>query len=147
MTLYKVLKYVAFALGGLGLILFFWLISKGDDAVVSSPELQDSIMNPFLILTYVTIAIAVVSVLVFVLAGLMGGNIKKTVISLGAFLLVFLIAYFMADSEDYVLPNGTPVSGSVSKWVDTGLVMFYILGVAAVLVLIGSSLKKLTFRN
>lgn len=147
MTLYRVLKYISFLLGGIGAVLFIWLLSKGDDAIIASPELQDSILNSFLILTWVVIGVAVLSVLVFVILKLFSGNIKNILISIGAFIAVFLISYVSASSDDYRLPNGTQVSGQLSKWVDTGLYMFYILAVVAVLALLISSLKKLTFRN
>ncbi len=146
MTLYRVLKYISFLLGGIGAVLFIWLLSKGDDAIIASPELQDSILNSFLILTWVVIGVAVLSVLVFVILKLFSGNIKNILISIGAFIAVFLISYVSASSDDYRLPNGTQVSGQLSKWVDTGLYMFYILAVVAVLTLLISSLKKLTFR-
>ena len=147
MTLYKVLKYISFLLGGIGVVLFIWLLSKGDDAIISSPELQGSILNSFLILTWIVIGIAVLAVLVFVILKLFSGNIKNILISIGAFIAVFLISYVSASSDDYRLPNGTAVSGQLSKWVDTGLYMFYILAVVAVLALLISSVKKLTFRN
>jgi|SRR5690625_454781 len=147
MTLYRILKYVTFVLGGIGLALFFWLLSKGDDAIKASPDLQESLLNPFLILTWVVFGIAVLSVLIFVFARLFSGNIKSILISIAAFVAVFLIAFISADSQSYELPNGTYVSGQISRWVDTGLYMFYILAVVAVLALIISSMKKLTFRN
>jgi|SRR5699024_6622444 len=147
MTLYKVLKYISFLLGGIGVVLFIWLLSKGDDAIIASPELQESILNSFLILTWIVIGITVLSVLVFVILRLFTENIKSILISIGAFVAVFLIAYLSANSESYNLPNGTHVSGQLSKWVDTGLYMFYILAIGAVLALLISSLKKLTFRN
>lgn len=147
MTLYRVLKYVAFILGGIGFALYLWLLTKGDEAIKASPDLQESILNPFLILTWIVIGIAVVSVLIFVIANLVSGDIKRILISVGSFVVVFLIAFFAADSTAYQLPNGTHVSGQLSKWVDTGLNMFYILAVVAVLALLISSVKKLTFRN
>lgn len=147
MTLYKILKYVAFAIGGIGVVLFFWLLLKGDAAIVASPDLQESILNPFLILTWIVFGIAVVSVILFVFAKLFSGNIKNVLISVGAFVAIFLISYISADSTGYDLPNGTHVSGSLSQWVDTGLYMFYILAVLAIIALLISSMKKLTFRN
>lgn len=147
MTIYKVLKYVAFILGGVGLALFFWVLIEGDDAIKASPDLAESILNPFLALTWIVIGIAVVSVLIFVIAKLISGDIKRMLISVGAFAAVFLIAFFMADSTAYELPNGMEVSGQLSRWVDTGLYMFYILAIVAVLALLISSVKKLTFTN
>ncbi|HLS31339.1 MAG TPA: hypothetical protein VK021_10820 [Flavobacteriaceae bacterium] len=147
MTLYRVLKYVAFILGGVGLALYLWLLTQGDEAIKASPDLQENILSPFLILTWIVIGIAIISVLVFVIANLIEGNIKRILISVGAFAVVFLIAFISGDSTAYELPNGTYVPGQLSKWVDTGLYMFYILAVVAILAMLISSVKKLTFRN
>ncbi len=146
MTLYKILKYLSIAVGALGVILFFWLMSKGGDALTNSAELQDSILNPFLSLTYFIFGLTILAVLVFLVVRLFSGNIKVTLISVGAFLVVFLISYATASDQTSTLPNGTQVSGSMSQWVETGLNMFYILGVVAVLALCYSSVKKLLIR-
>lgn len=147
MGLYKILKYVAYLVGALGVILFFWLFVKGDAALTESAELQDSILNPFITLTWIVLFLTVLAVLVFVVLRFFEANVKTLLISIGAFVIVFLIAFVVADSSPIQYPNGTGVSGSGNKWIQTGLTMFYILGVVAVVALLVSSVKKLTFRN
>lgn len=147
MGLYKILKYVAYLVGALGVILFVWLLAKGDAALTESADLQDSILNPFLTLTWVVIGIAILSVLIFVVLKFFEGNIKEIMISLGAFIVVFLIAFVTSSSDPITYPNGAGISGQGAKWMETGLTMFYILGVVAVVALLVSSVKKLTFRD
>lgn len=147
MNLYKILKYLTFVIGALGIVLFIWLMSKGDAAVTDSVDLQNSILNPFLTLTYVVMAIAVVAVLIFVVLKFFEGNVKELLISLGAFIVIFLISFVSANGEPISYANGMHISGQGAKWVETGLIMFYILGIVAVLALIFSSVKKITFRN
>lgn len=147
MGLYKILKYVAYLVGALGVILFIWLLAKGDAALTESADLQDSILNPFITLTWIVLVLTVLAVLVFVFLQLFEGNVKALLISLGAFLVVFLIAFIASDSSPIQYANGSGVSGAGNKWIQTGLTMFYILGILAVAALLVSSLKKLTFRN
>lgn len=148
MALYKILRYLAFAIGAFGIILLIWLFVKGEDEFIASPDLQESILNPFLYLTYFTLALTVIAVLVFVLLGLFTGeNIKGTLIGLGAFALLFVISFLIADGEPITYPNGASISGSGAKWMNTGIYLCYILGVVALVTLLVSSMKKLTFRN
>lgn len=148
MGLYKALKYFAFLVGGISIVFFIIVILKGDSAITESQSLQDSLLNPFLYLTYFVFFVAIVAVVIFVIAQLFkGGNLKAMMISMGIFLAIFLISFVLADGNPITYPNGTNISGAGAKWVSTGLNMFYILTVVAVLALFGSSLKRLTFKK
>jgi uncharacterized membrane protein YciS (DUF1049 family) len=74
----------------------------------------------------------------------MAGNIKKTVITLGAFLAIVLISYVMADGQAVEMRDGEMLSANGSKWVSTGLYVFYILGLLAIAAMIFSGFKKIT---
>ena len=95
MGLYKIFKIVAMLLGFAGLIFWFLLISKGDDAVKAT----GAGVAPLLYIAYVIMAIVLGLVTVFVLKGVMSGDVKKTLISVGAFLAVLLISYVMASGS------------------------------------------------
>ena len=62
-----------------------------------------------------------------------------TLVSLGVFLFIVLIAYLSASNEPYKLGDKV-FSASVSKWADTGLYTFYILFGISVLLLVVSAL-------
>ncbi len=140
MGLYKIFKIVAMLLGFAGLIFWFLLISKGDDAVKAT----GAGVAPLLYIAYVIMAIVLGLVTVFVLKGVMSGDVKKTLISVGAFLAVLLISYVMASgSIEGLTPADKPeVTESTSKWVGTGLIAFYILAVVAVTTMAFSGVKK-----
>ena len=140
MGLYKIFKIVAMLLGFAGLIFWFLLISKGDDAVKAT----GAGVAPLLYIAYVIMAIVLGLVTVFVLKGVMSGDVKKTLISVGAFLAVLLISYVMASGsiEGLTPADKSEVTESTSKWVGTGLIAFYILAVVAVTTLAFSGVKK-----
>ena len=131
---------VAMLLGFAGLIFWFLLISKGDDAVKAT----GAGVAPLLYIAYVIMAIVLGLVTVFVLKGVMSGDVKKTLISVGAFLAVLLISYVMASGsiEGLTPADKSEVTESTSKWVGTGLIAFYILAVVAVTTMAFSGVKK-----
>ncbi len=144
MGLYKILKIVAGILGIAGLVFWFLLLSKGDEAVKATGEG----VSPLLYIAYIVMAITLVFVVIFVIQGIFHGNLKKTLMSIGAFLLILVIAYVMASgSTEGLRPvDNTPITESTSKWVGTGLNAFYILAVLAVVSMIYSGFTKVKNR-
>ena len=143
MTLHKILKYLALVIGVIGLILWGRVLFTGDDAIESSASVQASVVSPFLYLAYIVFAIIVLLVLFFVIKGLFSGDIKRTLISIGAFILVVAIAYVLTDGTERQLNDGTTLSASTDHWVGAGLVTFYILAATAVLLMLLSGVRKL----
>ena len=80
MALHKILKIIALLLSVAGVIFLAMIIGKGDEAVAATGEGVDG----FLYVAYITFAITILFVLVFVIKGLLSGNIKNTLISVGA---------------------------------------------------------------
>ncbi|SRX52852.1 hypothetical protein [Aequorivita sp. CIP111184] len=140
MALHKILKIVALLLSVAGIIFLAMIIAKGDTAVTATGEGVDG----FLYVAYITFAITIVFVLFFVIKGIFEGNIKNTLISVGAFLLIGVISYVLADGNAMELQDGSTISASGSKWVGTGLYAFYILAVIAVGAMVFSGIKKVT---
>ncbi len=139
MALHKILKIVALLLGVAGVIFLAMIIAKGDEAVVATGEGVDG----FLYIAYITFAITIAFVLFFVLKGVFAGNIKNTLISVGAFLLIVIISYVLAEGNPMALQDGEMLSASGSKWVGAGLYAFYILAVVAVGSMAFSGIKKI----
>ncbi|MGO3706229.1 MAG: hypothetical protein ACTJGD_00185 [Mesonia hippocampi] len=133
MALYKILKIVSLILGAIGLVLGIWLFTS-DNA---------SLVEPMLYITYIVGALLLLLVAVFGLKDILTGDIKKTLITLGAFVVVVAIAYFMSSGVDTVMRNGETLTAGESKWIGAGLRTFYILAIVAILLMIYSSVKKL----
>lgn len=144
MTLHKILKYLALVIGVVGLILWGRVLMTGDDALENSAALQASVITPFLIVAYIVFALIVLLVLFFVIKGLFSGDIKKTLISIGLFIAVIVVAYLLADGTPMYNRNDVQtLDATGSKWVGTGLITFYILACTAILAMVISGVKKL----
>ncbi len=143
MTIHKILKYLALVIGVIGLILLGRIIMTGDDAIESSASVQASVVDPFMIVAYIVFAIVLVLVLFYVIKGLFTGNIKKTLISVGAFILVVAIAYLVTSGTEVVTRDGEVFSANQIHWVGAGLVTFYILAAVAIGAMLISGVKKL----
>lgn len=112
--------------------------------ILASDDKEGGLIQPFILLSYLTVIIATGLVLYYSIKNLMASkNIKKTLMPFGAFLLLFVVSYLVANS-DPVVKNGVEViSSSGSKLVSAGLNMFYILALAAFGLLIYSSFARL----
>lgn len=144
MGLHKILKIVALILGVAGMIFWVLLVAKGDEVVKSTGEGID----PLIYIAYITLAIVLLFVVIFVLKGIIAGNLKKTFLVIGAFLAIVIVSYMMSSGSVEGLPliEGEPISESGSKWVSTGLNTFYILAIGAIASMALSGLKKLITR-
>ncbi len=143
MTIHKILKYLALVIGVIGLILLARVLMAGDTSIESSVSTQQSVLEPMMWLSYLVLLVVIILVAFFVIKGLFRGNIKNTLIAVGSFLLIIVIAYVVTGGEAITLRDGTTVSASASHWISTGLVVFYILAAIAVGAMILSGIRKL----
>ena len=143
--LHKILKIVGFVLCILGGVWLIRIIMKGDTAIIDSPDLQSSLVTPLIYIAYITFAIALIFVIAFVIMNLFssGSSIKSTLIGVGAFLAVVLVSFLLASGEETVTRDGAIITASTSRWVETGIYAFYILGIFAIGAMIFSGVKKL----
>lgn len=139
MGLHKILKIVALILSVAGVISLAMIVSNGDDAVKATGEGLDG----FLYIAYIMFALVLLFVIVFVLKGLLAGDIKKTLITIGAFLVVVIISYVMADGVETMMKDGKMLSASGSKLISTGINAFVILGLLAIGSMAFGGVKKL----
>ena len=125
MSLHKILKIVVGILAVIGLILALMIMS-GNEGMVDN----------MLYVTYVVLALILALVLVYVVKGLFAGNIKKTLLSVGAFLVILVISYAISSGTDLDLTpftsKGVDVTESTSKYVGAGLYAFYALAIIAI---------------
>ncbi|MEZ4777861.1 MAG: hypothetical protein R2786_00565 [Flavobacteriaceae bacterium] len=118
------------------------ILSAGDKAIIAGES--GGTVNGALYTAYIIFGLVLAAVLIFVLKGVFSGNIKMTLITVGAFLAIVLIGYVMASGSTEGLPlvDNQPVTESTSKWVGTGLNTFYILALLAIGAMILSGLKR-----
>lgn len=116
---------------------FFW------GTIAFSSEEDGGMIMPMMTIAYIVLAVAIALVLIYTLKNLISkkGELKRTFVSIGAFLGIFLISYVLADSSAVKVEAGV-VEGTASKLVSTGLNMFYILAVVAVVLMFLSGFKR-----
>ena len=152
--MHKILKIVAALLGLLGIVFLVRIISKGDEAIKAAAEAGDSaIVDPMAYVAYAMLFLVLLFVVFFVLKNLFTNtaSLKNTLIGLGAFIAVIVIAYILSDSENpvmndgkYLYKYGDQVATSKEvKMSGAGLVAFYILLALSAVAMLFSGAKKI----
>jgi len=139
MNLHKVTKIAAIIVAVLSLIFLGGLFATSDSE-------DNSWINPLIYLSYVILLACVAVVLIYVFKNLFSNkeNLKKTLIAIGLFLGIAIISFILADgTEVKSATNEIVASASTSKWVSTGLNMFYILAIAAVGTMVWTGFNKI----
>ena len=142
--LHKILKIVAAVLSLAGIISLVRILSAGDDAIKSGEEA--GLVEPMAWIAYIILVLVLVFVLVFVLKNLFTNTagLKNTLIGVGAFAAVLIIAYAISggDTIQYKLQDGLATEAQ-STMVGAGLVAFYILLFIAAATMIFAGVKKI----
>ncbi|CAM3779139.1 hypothetical protein FLCU109888_00995 [Flavobacterium cucumis] len=139
MNLHKVTKIAAIVISVLSLVFLGGLMASDDAA-------NSSWITPLIYLSYVILIACIALVLIYVFKNLFSDkeNIKKTFISIGLFFALILVSFIIADgTEVKSASNEIIASESTSKWVSTGLNMFYLLAVVAIGTMFWTGLNKI----
>ena len=141
----KIVNILKIVIGVLAAILFIRIMIEDDDLIKEQVELQNSLISPDLYLAYFILAISVFLAVVFTLIGVFKGNVKKTLISVGAFVVVVLVSLFVFAGDygtGFSIGDTETLSESGAKWIGAGLYTFYILALGAVGSMLVSTVKK-----
>lgn len=140
MILHKLAKVVGLALSIVGAVLLGMMWFKGDEETIANFQ---GGMNFYMVVAYIVLAIILVAVLFYVVKGLFAGDIKKTLISVGAFLLIVAISYGLSEGVETPMKDGEILTEGESRLVGAGLRTFYILAIVAIGSMLFSGIKKL----
>ncbi|MBC90577.1 MAG: hypothetical protein CMC67_00235 [Flavobacteriaceae bacterium] len=149
MNFQNIIKIISGILGVLGAIFLLRIMSTGDDQIKMDASLGDfSIVTPLIMLAIFILSIAVLVTIIFSLRSLAANKnkLKKSLLMLGIFIFVIAISYGISDGVETPLKDGEILSANGSRWVGTGIRVFYILTVVAFVSMIFSSVKKLISR-
>lgn len=135
--MHKYLKIALIVVGLLGAILWTQL---PDADVPASQAVNSGSLSAMLVITYILLGLAAAVSLLYSLKKVFSKttNTKRTLVSLGAVLLVVIISYATASDSDV-----TGAEPSVVKNIGMGLNVFYILTSIAVVLMVVPSIKKL----
>ena len=149
MKIQTIVKIISAVFGLLGVIFLFRIIGAGDEEIKMAASIGDfGAVSPLVSLSIAILIVTVVVTLFFSLINLASSKekLKKSVIFIGCFLVVLGIAYAASTGVETPLKDGEVLSASGSRWVGTGLRMFYILAALAILSMVLSGAKKLLNR-
>ena len=146
MNIEKTTTLVSASLGVLGLIFLALIIVQGDDAIEMSAMQGDyGTVSYIIYLAQFILLITVLITLFFSLKNLASdkGNLKKSLMFIGAFAVVILVAYLFSSGEETPMQDGKMLSAGGARMVETGIRTFYFLTIIAVGAMAFHSVKKL----
>ena len=146
MNFQNIIKIISGVLGVLGVIFLLRIMGTGDDQIKMDASMGDfSLVTPLIMLAIFTLSIAILVTIIFSMRGLASdvNKVKKSALISGILIIVIAISYGISDGIETPLKDGEMLSASGSRWVGTGIRVFYILTVVAFVSMIFSSVKKL----
>ena len=146
MKLENIIKIVCAVLGLLGVIFLFRILASGDDDIKMAASIGDfSLISPLISLSMFILFITVAVTIIFSLINLASnpGKLKKSLIFIGFLIIVIGIAYASSTGVETPMKDGQVLSASGSKWVGTGIRVFYILASVAVLSMIAFGARNI----
>ena len=140
MNVYKISKILVIIIGIIASILF--VSTLGMEVTM---ENNSYIVDYFIYISYIAMAVAFFSVVYFVFKNLITHKeqLKRALISLGIFAAIILVAFILADSTEVKLKDGGVITSTASKLISTSLNTFYILAVISVGVLGWTGFSKI----
>ena len=141
----QILKIVSLIIS-LVAVYFFVQVSTNGDGVEGDVEALNSAVGGFIGFTRILLILTVALVVVFMILDVVKypGKLKKTIIGLVAFAVLFVLAYVLADSGEVITSSEVIKAGSsLSKNVSTGILFSFILGALAFGGFVFDSVKSL----
>jgi hypothetical protein len=146
MNLEKLTRIGCIALGVLGLIFLAIVFASGDDSIkMAAASGNYGVITPIIILSQITLLIAVIVTLIFSLRGIAKdkSKMKNALKSAGLFLIVVVIAFVLSNGVETPMRDGKVLSAIGSKLVGTGIRVFFILSIIAVGLMVFPGTKKI----
>ena len=131
----KIITYIVTLISVIGIILLVRVLMAGEDAVENDVAVQNSVVSPLVWFSQYLLYGVILVTLVLSMWGLFKNpeNLKKTVLGLIALGVLFVVAYFIADS-DVVIDNannileGGEAGSSINQFTGAGIWFSIILG-------------------
>tara|TARA_B100001027_G_scaffold35599_1_gene21997 strand:- start:6611 stop:7060 length:450 start_codon:yes stop_codon:yes gene_type:complete len=146
MNLEKITRVGCIALGVLGIIFLSIVFASGDDSIkMAAASGNYGAITPIILLSQVILLIAVAITLIFSFREIAEdkSKLKNALKSVGLFFMVILIAFFISKGVETPMRDGQVLSATGSKLVGTGIRVFYILTIIAVVLMVFPSAKKI----
>jgi hypothetical protein len=146
MKLKNIVKIISALLGILGGFFLIRILGAGDEDIKLAASMGDyDLVSPLVELAIVILYLTIAITLLFTIKGLFSDKekLKKAALSIGFFAVVLLISYSLSNGVETPLKDGEFLSADASKWVGTGIRMFYILAIIAIGLMLASGFKRI----
>ena len=145
MNIQKITNITVVVLAILALIVLGVIIGQGDEYIeMSAMQGNYGFVSIMINLALFVLIVTVLMTLVFSLKNLVSekSKLKKAGISIGSFVFVFLVAFFLSSGVETPMQDGKMLSAVESKLVEAGIRTFYLLTFIAGGIMIYFSVSK-----
>ena len=145
MNIQKITNITVVVLAVLALIVLGVIIGQGDEYIeMSAMQGNYGFVSIMINLALFVLLVTVLMTLVFSLKNLVSekSKLKKAGISIGSFVFVFLVAFFLSSGVETPMQDGKMLSAVESKLVEAGIRTFYLLTFIAGGIMIYFSVSK-----
>ena len=145
MNLQKITNISVVLLAVLALIVLGVIIAQGDEYIeMSAMQGNFGAVSLMINLALLVLLVTVAMTLVFSVKNLISekSKMKKAGISIGSFLVVFVLAFVLSSGVETPLPDGGMLSATQSKLVEAGIRTFYLLTIIAGGIMVYFSVRK-----
>ena len=146
MKIQNIIKSISAVIGLLAALFLIRIILAGDEDIKMAASMGEyGKVSALVNLARIVLSLSVVITLIFSLRGLFSDirKLKKAAISVGFFLIVIMISFFLSDGVETPMKDGEFLSAIGSKLVETGIRTFYLLATIALGLMIYSGLVKI----
>ena len=146
MKLQNIVNIISAILGIIGVIFLLRIMGTGDEQIeIDATQGSYSLVTPIIELARIVLILTISVTLIFSLRGLFSNKekLKKASISIGFFLLIIFISYMSSTGVETPMKDGKVLSENGSRWVGTGILVFYILFIIAIGLMFLSGLRKM----
>ena len=145
MNIQKITNITVVVLAVLALIVLGVIIGQGDEYIeMSAMQGNYGFISIMINLALFVLLVTVLMTLIFSVKNLVSekSKLKKAGISIGSFVFVFLVAFFLSSGVETPMQDGKMLSAVESKLVEAGIRTFYLLTFIAGGIMIYFSVSK-----
>ncbi len=145
MNIQKITNITVVVLAVVALIVLGVIIGQGDEYIeMSAMQGNYGFVSIMINLALFVLLVTVLMTLIFSLKNLVSekSKLKKAGISIGSFVFVFLVAFFLSSGVETPMQDGKMLSAVESKLVEAGIRTFYLLTFIAGGIMIYFSVSK-----
>ena len=145
MNIQKITNITVVVLAVVALIVLGVIIGQGDEYIeMSAMQGNYGFVSIMINLALFVLLVTVLMTLVFSAKNLVSekSKLKKAGISIGSFVLVFLVAFFLSSGIETPMQDGKMLSAIESQFVEAGIRTFYLLTLIAAGIMIYFSVSK-----